>query len=109
MVCDAEREVSIAGIMGGANSEISERTVDIVIEAAYWNPSSIRRTAKALGISTDASQRFERGADPNGVRYALDRTAQLVLETAGGTPLKGVLDIYPGRSATARSPSASAG
>ena len=97
MVCDAEREVSIAGIMGGANSEISDGTVDIVIEAAYWRPSSIRRTAKALGISSDASQRFERGADPNGVRYALDRAAQLVLETAGGTLLRGVIDVYPAR------------
>ena len=94
MVCDAEREVSIAGIMGGANSEISDDTVDIVIEAAYWKPSSIRRTARALGISTDASQRFERGADPNGVRFALDRTAQLVLEMGGGTLLKGILDVH---------------
>ena len=94
MVCDAEREVSIAGVMGGANSEISDGTVDIVLEAAYWKPSSIRRTARALGISSDASQRFERGADPNGVRYALDRTAQLVLEMAGGTLLKGAIDVY---------------
>jgi phenylalanyl-tRNA synthetase beta chain len=97
MVCDAEREVSIAGIMGGANSEINDDTVDIVIEAAYWKPSSIRRTARALGISTDASQRFERGADPNGVRFALDRTAQLVLEMAGGTLLKGILDVHAQR------------
>jgi phenylalanyl-tRNA synthetase beta chain len=97
MVCDAEREVSIAGIMGGANSEISDETADIVIEAAYWKPSSIRRTAKALGISSDASQRFERGADPNGVRFALDRTAQLVLEMAGGTLLRGILDVYPAK------------
>ncbi len=95
MVCDAEREVSIAGIMGGANSEISDSTADIVIEAAYWNPSSIRKTARTLGISTDASQRFERGADPGGVRYALDRTAALVLEMAGGTLLKGIIDVYP--------------
>ena len=97
MVCDAEREVSIAGIMGGANSEISDATVDIVLEAAYWEPSNIRRTAKALGISSDASQRFERGADPKAVRFALDRTAQLILEMAGGTLLKGVIDVYPER------------
>ena len=97
MVCDAEREVSIAGIMGGANSEINERTTDIVIEAAYWRPSSIRKTARALGMSTDASQRFERGADPNGIRFALDRAAQLILETAGGTLLRGVVDVYPRR------------
>ncbi len=95
MVCDADREVSIAGVMGGANSEINDATVDVVLEAAYWNPSSIRRTAKTLGISTDASQRFERGADPNGVRYALDRSASLVTELAGGTLLKGTVDVYP--------------
>jgi len=95
MVCDGEREVSIAGIMGGENSEIGDTTVDVVLEAACWNPSSIRRTARALGISSDASQRFERGADPNGVSYALDRAAGLVLELAGGNLLKGVIDVYP--------------
>ena len=95
MVCDAEKEVSVAGVMGGANSEISDSTVNIVLEAAYWNPSSIRKTARSLGISSDASQRFERGADPNGVTYALDRAAQLVLEHAGGTLLKGMIDVYP--------------
>jgi phenylalanyl-tRNA synthetase beta chain len=95
MVCDAEREVSIAGIMGGGNSEISDATSDVVLEAAYWNPSSIRRTAKALGISSDASQRFERGADPNGVEYALDRAAELSLQLAGGTLLSGRVDVYP--------------
>jgi phenylalanyl-tRNA synthetase beta chain len=95
MVCDAEREVSIAGVMGGANSEINDATTDIVLEAAYWNPASIRRTARALGISSDASQRFERGADPNGARYALDRAAELVLDLAGGVLLKGAVDVYP--------------
>jgi phenylalanyl-tRNA synthetase beta chain len=97
MVCDAEREVSIAGIMGGANSEIRETTADVVLEAAYWNPASIRRTAKALGISTDASQRFERGADPNCVDYALERAASLILDLAGGELLNGKIDIYPKR------------
>jgi phenylalanyl-tRNA synthetase beta chain len=77
MVCDGKKPVSIAGVMGGENSEIRDTTVDVVLESAYWNPSSIRRTAKSLGISTDASQRFERGADPNGVPYALERAAGL--------------------------------
>ena len=95
MVCDAEREVSVAGVMGGANSEISDATVDVVLESANWNPSSIRKTAKAMGISSDASQRFERGADPNIVRFALDRAAQLVVELAGGELLKGAIDVYP--------------
>jgi len=97
MVCDATKEVSVAGVMGGANSEINDATVDVVLEAAYWNPVSIRRTARSLSISTDASQRFERGADPNGVLYALDRAAQLVLEVAGGELLRGKIDIYPRR------------
>ncbi len=95
MVCDAERPVSIAGIMGGQNSEISESTTDIVLESAYWNPSSIRRTAKALGIQSDAAYRFERGADPNASDYALERAAQLVQQIAGGEILKGRIDIYP--------------
>jgi phenylalanyl-tRNA synthetase beta chain len=95
MVCDREREVSIAGVMGGANSEIRPDTVDVVLESAYWRPGSIRRTSKTLGISTDASQRFERGADPNGVIYALERASALVQELAGGELLKGALDVYP--------------
>ena len=103
MVCDAEREVSIAGIMGGENSEINDATTDVVLEAAYWNPSSIRRTAKALGISTDASQRFERGADPNGVDYALDRAAGLVVQLAGGTLLEGASTSIRRRSVRTRS------
>jgi phenylalanyl-tRNA synthetase beta chain len=95
MVCDAEREVSIAGVMGGANSEISDGTVDVVLESAHWNPSSIRRTSKFLGVSTDASQRFERGADPDAVLYGLNRAAQLIVDIAGGELSKGVIDIYP--------------
>jgi phenylalanyl-tRNA synthetase beta chain len=97
MVCDADREVSIAGIMGGANSEISENTVDVVLESACWNPANIRKTTKALGIGTDASQRFERGTDPDGVWYALQRTTQLVREIAGGEVLKGTIDVVSRR------------
>jgi phenylalanyl-tRNA synthetase beta chain len=93
MVCDGEREISIAGIMGGSNSEINDNTVDVVLESACWNPSSIRRTRHALGINTDASQRFERGTDPNGVLYALQRATQLIHELAGGEVLKGVIDL----------------
>ncbi|MBX2992730.1 MAG: phenylalanine--tRNA ligase subunit beta [Bacteroidetes bacterium] len=95
MVCDGEREVSIAGVMGGENSEISDTTTDVVLESAYWNPSSIRRTAKALGMSSDAAYRFERGADPHAIPYALDRAAELILQTAGGELLRGTVDIYP--------------
>jgi phenylalanyl-tRNA synthetase beta chain len=95
MVCDTEREVSIAGVMGGENSEISDTTTTVVLESAYWNPASIRRTAKALGIQSDASYRFERGADPNATDYALERAAQLVAQLAGGEVLRGRIDIYP--------------
>jgi phenylalanyl-tRNA synthetase beta chain len=95
MVCDAVKPVSIAGVMGGENSEIQDATVDVVLESANWYPSSIRLTAKALGLSTDASQRYERGADPNIVEYALNRATALVAELAGGTILKGVIDVYP--------------
>ena len=95
LVCDADREVSVAGVMGGENSEITDATVDIVLEAAYWNPSSIRKTAKTLGISTDASQRFERGTDPAVIRYALDRAASMLVELTGGTLLRGCIDVYP--------------
>ncbi len=95
MICDGKAEVAIAGVMGGENSEITESTKNILIESAYFNPSSIRRTSKALGLSTDASYRFERGTDPNITKYAAERAAQLVNELAGGKIAKGILDIYP--------------
>ncbi len=95
MICDGKGEVAIAGVMGGENSEITESTKNILIESAYFNPSSIRRTSKALGLSTDASYRFERGTDPNITKYAAERAAQLVSELAGGKIAKGILDNYP--------------
>lgn len=95
MICDAEKPVAIAGVMGGQNSEITEQTRNVLIESAYFNPINIRRTSKYLGLSTDASYRFERGADPNALIWALDRAAQLMAEIAGGEVLKGVIDIYP--------------
>lgn len=95
MICDAEKPVAIAGIMGGENSEIKDATKNILIESAYFNPSVIRKTAKALGLNTDASYRFERGTDPNNTVYAAERAAQLISEVAGGKILNGVIDIYP--------------
>jgi phenylalanyl-tRNA synthetase beta chain len=95
MICDAEKPVAIAGVMGGANSEIEDHTVNVLLESAYFNPASIRRTAKRLGISTDASFRFERGADINIVIYAINRAAQMIAELAGGDVLAGVIDVYP--------------
>ena len=96
VIADAEKPVALAGIMGGYDSEITETTADVLLESAYFNPSSIRATAKALGISTEASYRFERGADPGVVLAALDRAAQLIAELAGGTICKGIVDVYPG-------------
>ena len=97
VIADAEKPVALAGIMGGYDSEITETTCDVLLESAYFNPSSVRATAKALGISTEASYRFERGADPGVVLTALDRAAQLIAELAGGTVCDGVVDVYPGQ------------
>jgi phenylalanyl-tRNA synthetase beta chain len=95
MICDGKREVAIAGVMGGENSEITESTKNILIESAYFHPSSIRKTSKALGLSTDASYRFERGTDPNITKYAAERCAQLVAELADGKVAIGIIDAYP--------------
>ena len=97
VIADAEKPVALAGIMGGYNSEITETTCDVLLESAYFNPSSIRATAKALGISTEASYRFERGADPGAVLAALDRATQLIAELADGTICDGIVDVYPGQ------------
>lgn len=95
MICDGEREVAIAGVMGGENSEITGTTKNILIESAYFNPSSIRKTSKKLQLSTDSSYRFERGTDYDNVLFAAERAAQLISEVAGGDICKGSLDAYP--------------
>ena len=102
VIADAEKSVALAGIMGGYDSEITETTCDVLLESAYFNPSSVRATAKALGISTEASYRFERGADPGIAITALDRAAQLITELAGGTVCEGVVDVYPGQQPLTR-------
>lgn len=102
VIADAEKPVALAGIMGGYDSEITETTCDVLLESAYFNPSSVRATAKAFGISTEASYRFERGADPGAVLTALDRAAQLITELAGGTISEGIVDVYPGRQPLAQ-------
>ena len=96
VIADAEKPVALAGIMGGYDSEITETTCDVLLESAYFNPSSIRATARALGMNTEASYRFERGADPGVVLDALDRAAQLIAELTGGTVCEGTVDVYPG-------------
>jgi phenylalanyl-tRNA synthetase beta chain len=95
MICDATKPVAIAGVMGGLTSEITDATTNILLESAYFKPQSIRRTSKAFGLSTDASQRFERGADPNATRWAADRAIALMQELCGGEVLRGVIDVYP--------------
>jgi phenylalanyl-tRNA synthetase beta chain len=95
MICDAERPVAVAGVMGGLHSEVDDATVDILLECALFEPKSIRATRKALGLSTDASYRFERGVDPEGARGALERCVALILATAGGAVDGPVLDCAP--------------
>lgn len=95
LICDAERSVAIGGIMGGLNSEVSDRTTDVLLESAYFTPARIGAASKRLNLSSEASQRFERGVDPNGVLYACDRAAFLMAELAGGEVLHGIVDKYP--------------
>lgn len=94
LICDAEKAVAVAGIMGLENSEITEDTTDILIESAYFDPATIRQSSRYLGLQTDASYRFERGADPDGVIYALNRLTDLIAELAGGTVTRGIVDNY---------------
>jgi phenylalanyl-tRNA synthetase beta chain len=95
MICDGERGVGFGGIMGGLNTEVSENTRRVLLECAYFNPVNIRRTSRYLGLSTEASKRFERGVDPNGLLYALNRAAHLIAELSGGKIARGVIDVYP--------------
>lgn len=96
LICDAAKPIALGGIMGGSNSEISPETTDVLLESAYFNASAIRSTSKRLGLSTDASKRFERGTDPNGVLKALNRAAMLMEQIAGGKVAKGIIDAKTG-------------
>lgn len=95
LICDAKNPIALAGIMGGENSEVSGKTTNVLIESAYFDPVTVRKGARALGISTEASKRFERGMDYEGLLEALDRAASLLAEFTGGEILKGVVDEYP--------------
>jgi len=94
LICDGKKPVAVAGIMGLENSEIKDDTKDILIESAYFDPATIRKGSRYLGLQTDASYRFERGADPEGVIYALNRLADLIVEVAGGSVCRGIVDNY---------------
>ncbi len=95
MICNEDEAMCIAGVFGGIKSGISEKTKNIFIESAYFNPASIRKTSKQHGLKTDASFRFERGTDPEATMYALKRAALLMTEIAGGKISSEVVDIYP--------------
>jgi phenylalanyl-tRNA synthetase beta chain len=97
VIADAAHAVAIAGVMGGAESEISSATRDVLLESAWFEPISIRRTSKHLNLRTEASVRFERGADPEMANAASRRCAALLGELAGGEILPGAVDLYPGR------------
>ena len=93
-ICDGEKPVALAGVMGGVNSEISGETTDLLIESAWFEPVGIRKTSRALGLQTDSSYRFERGVDPSITRDAALRCAELILELCGGT-IEGISDVHP--------------
>lgn len=97
VICDAERPVALAGVMGGLNSEIESTTTSILLESAFFKPAAIRKTSKRLGLHTESSHRFERGIDIDGVGRALDRAASLIVELSGGVLAKGAIDVYPGK------------
>lgn len=95
MICDESGPICMAGVFGGAHSGVTETTTNIFLESAYFNPVSIRKTAKRHTLSTDASFRFERGIDPEITVYALKRAALLIQEVAGGEITSDLIDIYP--------------
>jgi len=95
VICDAEKPMCIAGVFGGINSGVTKDTTSIFLESAYFNPVSVRKTAKRHGLNTDASFRFERGIDPNLTEYALKRASLLIMEIAGGEVTSDIFDSYP--------------
>ncbi len=99
VIADAAHAVGIGGIMGGAETEIGFSTRNVLLESAWFDPISVRRSSKALGLRTEASTRFERGADPEMAETASRRCAALIRELAGGELLSGVVDVYPARRA----------
>ncbi|MCX7708658.1 MAG: phenylalanine--tRNA ligase subunit beta [Clostridia bacterium] len=97
VISDAERAVAVAGVMGGGNSEVTENTKSILLESAVFNGTSVRITAKKLGMRTEASSRMEKGLDLNNASNALDRAVQLIAELGAGEVVSGMIDCYPGK------------
>ena len=98
VIADASRALAIAGVMGGSESEIGFASRNVLLESAWFDPITVRRTSKALGLRTEASYRFERGADPEMAELATRRAAELIQQLGGGEILSGVVDVYPGRA-----------
>lgn len=98
VIADRRHAIALAGIMGGEETEISGSTKNVLLESAWFDPLSIRKTARALNLNTEASYHFERGADIEMARTACDRVAELIRETADGEILQGVIDVYPGKA-----------
>lgn len=96
LIWDSEKPIAVAGVMGGAETEVSDKTINIFLESAYFEPSSIRRTSKRLNLASESSYRFERGTDIESLENALNRAALLISEIAGGT-VHEIIDIYPVR------------
>ncbi|MBV9848605.1 MAG: phenylalanine--tRNA ligase subunit beta, partial [Armatimonadetes bacterium] len=94
-ICDESRPIALAGVMGGADTEVSERTRHIFLESARFDPASIRRTSKTLGLISEASYRFERSVDPELAPVALERACELLADLAGGEVVLGRIDLYP--------------
>jgi phenylalanyl-tRNA synthetase beta chain len=95
LICDRDRAVAVAGVMGGVNSEVRDQTTEVLLESAYFIPETVRRTARRLGLRSEASYRFERGVDPLGTMLALDRAASLLHQLAGGQVSRGEIDVFP--------------
>ncbi len=95
VICSGDRPVALAGIMGGADSEIHDATSSVLLEAAYFSPVGIRKTSKRNGLKSESSSRFEKGIDINNVSFALDRAAELISRLSGGTVAQGLIDVYP--------------
>jgi len=102
VIADTKEAVAVAGLMGGAASEVTDNTTTILLESANFNPASIRRTSTALKLRTDASARFEKGLSPELAMVGVKRAARLMLELAGGRAAEGIIDVYPGKQRQAR-------
>ena len=93
LICDTERPVAVAGVMGGALAEVSDRTTDILLEAAAFERGGIQRTRRRIELSTEASMRFERGVDPEAVTIGADRACRLIADWCGAQVLAGTIDV----------------